>query len=254
MLAHAGAGQRRGQRGQDLQRLAFPTLQKDDFGNEALYWARSESVTVGGYAVPRQDAVEDIVRECDYFDDGIDTSDEWFPPTRSVVSYRRCLVEPAPRHCETLPAMTVRFVCRTTIAAPAARVFAQALSIDTHLESMATSNERAVAGVRTGRIGLGQSVTWRARHFGVVWTMTSQITELDEPNRFVDEQQQGPFRWFRHEHTFEQVLGATVMVDEVAFAAPLGPLGWVVERAALGWYLRRLIRHRGTHLKGLLEA
>jgi len=35
---------------------------------------------------------------------------------------------------------------------------------------------------------LGDQVTWRARHFGIVFQMTSAITEYQPPKRFVDEQ------------------------------------------------------------------
>jgi hypothetical protein len=44
------------------------------------------------------------------------------------------------------------------------------------------------------------------------------------------------------------------MEDEVAFTAPLGPLGWVAERLALNWYLPRLIRSRNAYLKASLET
>jgi ligand-binding SRPBCC domain-containing protein len=47
---------------------------------------------------------------------------------------------------------------------------------------------------------LGDAVTWRARHFGIAFRMTSAITELQYPSRFADEQQRGPFRRWRHEH------------------------------------------------------
>ena len=103
---------------------------------------------------------------------------------------------------------------------------------------MARSRERAVAGVTTGRIGLGEEVTWRAWHFGVPFTMTSRITELEAPELFVDEQVRGPFRSFRHEHAF--IPGAdgdsTIMIDHVVFDAPLGGLGRLSE-GALGPYL-----------------
>ena len=39
------------------------------------------------------------------------------------------------------------------------------------------------------------------------------------------------------------------MVDAVAFAAPLGPVGWVAERALLGRYLRGLIERRAEYLQ-----
>lgn len=66
-------------------------------------------------------------------------------------------------------------------------VFDLSLSVDAHLESMAGSRERAVAGVTTGSIGLGEEVTWRAVHFGLPFRMTTRIIELERPTRFVDE-------------------------------------------------------------------
>jgi hypothetical protein len=84
--------------------------------------------------------------------------------------------------------MSVEFSIQTEIAASLDAVWAASLSIDAHLESMSSSGERVVAGVSSGQIGLGETVTWRARHFGVMWTMTSQITELRWPEWFVDEQ------------------------------------------------------------------
>jgi hypothetical protein len=48
-----------------------------------------------------------------------------------------------------------------------------------------------IGGVTTGVMRLGDSVTWRARHFGVVFRMTSAITEYQPPSRFVDEQRGG---------------------------------------------------------------
>jgi ligand-binding SRPBCC domain-containing protein len=118
---------------------------------------------------------------------------------------------------------------------------------------MSASKERAVAGVTTGRIGLGETVTLRARHFRIPFTMTSKVTVLERPHRFVDEQVRGPFRSFRHEHLFDAVTGGTRMVDRVRFDAPLGPIGRLAERAVLAGYLERLIALRGDHLKAAAE-
>ncbi len=145
-------------------------------------------------------------------------------------------------------AVSVSFRIVTPVAAPPDRVFALSLDIGAHERSMAASGERAVAGTTTGVIGLGETVTWRARHFGVVWRMTSRVTTLEAPHRFVDEQVRGPFARFRHEHRFEPTATGTRMVDEIAFRAPLGPLGWVAERIALARYLPRLIADRNASL------
>ena len=133
-------------------------------------------------------------------------------------------------------------------------MFDLALSIDAHVESMARSGERAIGDRRTGVLGLDESVTWRARHFGIPFTMTSRIVELDRPNFFVDEQLRGPFRRFRHEHAFQGDGAGTLMVDRVKFDAPFGPIGDLVERLALGGYLARLIDERNEHLKSAAET
>src|SRR5512135_2824825 len=77
----------------------------------------------------------------------------------------------------------------TVIAAPIGDCFELSLSVDAHAASMSGSRESAVSGVTSGIMGPGDTVTWRARHFGIVFRMTSAITEYDYPGRFVDEQQ-----------------------------------------------------------------
>lgn len=150
--------------------------------------------------------------------------------------------------------MTAHFVVTTIVDAPPEAVFDLSLDIDAHLQSMAKSGERAVAGVTTGMISLGEEVTWRARHFGVPFTMTSRVTEWERPTMFVDEQTRGPFRRFRHEHRFEAVPGGTRMIDEITFDAPRGPMGWLAERVVLERYLHDLIEQRNAHLMSVAQS
>ena len=142
----------------------------------------------------------------------------------------------------------IRFTRETLVPLDPPEAFDLSLSIDAHVGSMAESGERAVDGVTAGVIGLGEFVTWRARHFGITWTMTSRITEWDRPRRFVDEQARGPFKSFWHEHVFEPVEGGSVLRDDVRFEAPLGPLGAIAERVVLGRYLAHLIDVRNQFL------
>ena len=146
-------------------------------------------------------------------------------------------------------------VIETEIAAPVEACFELALSVDAHTSSMAASRERAVAGVTSGVMTLGDSVTWQARHFGIPFRMTSTITAYERPSRFVDEQQRGPFRRWWHEHTFvARADGVTHMVDRVEFCSPLGPVGRLVDRLVLDRYMAGLIRQRNDWLKRTLEA
>ena len=139
---------------------------------------------------------------------------------------------------------TFTLVTETPLSAEA--IFDLSLDIDAHVASMSQSAERAVDGIVTGRIGLGETVTWRARHFGIWWTMTSQITALDRPTRFVDEQVRGPFKAFVHEHRFESIATGCRMTDTITVASPV--FGALAERVVLVPYLRRLIAKRNAHL------
>jgi len=140
----------------------------------------------------------------------------------------------------------VRFIrLQTAIAAPIGDCFELSLSVDAHAASMSASGEHAVGGVTTGVMKLGDTVTWRARHFGILVRMTSAITE----------QQRGPFRRWRHEHTFTAMPdGRTQMTDVVEFQSPLGPAGWIADRLVLDRYMPRLLRQRNSWLKASLEA
>ena len=148
-----------------------------------------------------------------------------------------------------------RFEIITLIAASPRQVFDASLDVQVHTNSMEGSAERAIGGVTAGRLKLGESVTWEARHFGIRWRMTSRISAYERPGYFVDEQVSGPFKRWHHAHHFESDgNGGTLMRDVVDFAAPLGPLGVIAERVALGRYMPGLIRLRNEYIKTVTEA
>lgn len=142
----------------------------------------------------------------------------------------------------------------TEIAAPAERCFDLARDIDFHTRSLAHTGERAVAGRTSGLIGLGESVTWEARHLGVLQRLTVAITAFDRPAYFRDEMTAGAFAAFAHDHRFEDRAGLTVMTDEVTFRSPLGPVGWLVDRLYLTGYLRRVLEGRCTAIQHAAES
>jgi ligand-binding SRPBCC domain-containing protein len=144
-------------------------------------------------------------------------------------------------------------VLTTKIAAPPERCFALSLSVDAHTDSMKASGERIVAGVRSGSMALGDTVTWQARHFGISFRMTSKIAEFDAPTRFVDEQTHGPFASWWHEHRFEGTEVHTVMTDVVRYRSPAGPVGRLADRVILQRYMTRLLVQRNVWLKQELE-
>lgn len=140
------------------------------------------------------------------------------------------------------------------IAAAPTVCFDLARSVDAHIASTRATGERAVGGVTTGLLNLGDEVTWRARHFGVTQELTSRITAFDRPNHFRDVMVRGALRRLVHDHHFSARDDGTRMVDVFDFNAPLGPLGLLAERLFLTAYLSRFLETRAQALKRLAES
>lgn len=142
----------------------------------------------------------------------------------------------------------------TTIDAPIERCFDLARSIDLHKLSTTGTEEEAIAGETFGLIGKGQRVTWRARHFGIRQTLTSEITEFDYPNHFRDEMMNGVFKLIKHDHLFQQAGDNTVMKDKFYFESPGGILGTIFNNLVLIKYLTVLLTRRNQMIKEVAES
>ena len=142
---------------------------------------------------------------------------------------------------------------QTYVAAPPAVCFDLARDVDFHAQSLAHTGERVIYRPGRALLELGDEVEFEGRHFGVRQRLRARIEQLDRPRAFRDVMVRGAFRSFAHDHVFEPVAGGTLMRDRLRFAAPLGPLGWVVERLVLRPYLARLIAARGRALKHAAE-
>ena len=143
----------------------------------------------------------------------------------------------------------------TRIKAPIERVFDLSRSIDLHLKSAEDSNERAVEGRTEGLIKDGEEVTWEGSHFGFQHSLKIRISEMDRPNRFVDEMVSGAFARMRHLHRFEvNDEGDTIMTDEFDYKSRGGPVGWFLENSFLTAHLRRFLAERNKVIKAVAES
>lgn len=144
-------------------------------------------------------------------------------------------------------------IIETLINAPAERCFDLARDIGLHCQTTSKTGERAVAGVTSGLIELGQSVTFEAVHFGMRQRLTSRIVEFDRPKLFVDEMTKGIFASMRHVHEFETRDKSTLMRDTVTWKSPLGVLGVFADGLFLKRYMMKFITERGISLKDIAE-
>ena len=74
------------------------------------------------------------------------------------------------------------------------------------------------------KMAVGTLIRYRLRLRGIPIRWTSEITHYEPPQRFVDEQRQGPYRLWMHEHDFEDLGASTLVRDRVHYAVWGGPL------------------------------
>ena len=141
----------------------------------------------------------------------------------------------------------------TTIKAPIQTVFDLSRDIDVHQQSAGKTNEKAIDGVTSGLINYNETVTWRGKHFGIYLTHKSRMTAMDFYTYFVDEMEEGKFKYFKHEHFFKEENGNTIMIDKLCYIPPFGILGKLIDTAFLKKHLHNFIIERNEVLKDLSE-
>ena len=144
-------------------------------------------------------------------------------------------------------------ILETLISASAEVCFDLMRDIRIHTETTAQTDEKAVAGLTDGKIGLGQTVTFEGTHFGLRQRLTIRVVEFDRPRRFVDAMTEGRFKSFVHIHEFESSGGETLMKDTVIWESPFGILGRIVDKLLLKRHLTQLVSTRNAKLKEIAE-
>ena len=141
----------------------------------------------------------------------------------------------------------------TKINAPKQIVFDLSRDIDVHQNSASQTHEKAIEGVTTGLIHYNETVTWSGKHFGFYLQHKSRITAMDLYDYFVDEMEEGTFKSFKHEHSFVEKDGKTVMIDTLNYETPFGIFGRLFDKILLKKHLTHFIIERNKVLKRLAE-
>lgn len=73
----------------------------------------------------------------------------------------------------------------------------------------------------------GVLIDYRLRLHGIPIRWKTEISAWEPPNRFVDHQLKGTYRYWHHEHTFEEIEGGTLVKDCVHYGVPGG---WLIHK------------------------
>jgi len=98
----------------------------------------------------------------------------------------------------------------------------------------------------------GFRIVYRIKWAGIGLKWVTTISEYDAPNGFADVQAKGPYKYWHHEHTFEDLGdGQTMMRDRVRYELPFGILGAVMHRLVVARQLRRIFDYRARQINTL---
>ena len=97
----------------------------------------------------------------------------------------------------------------------------------------------------------GTIIEYRLRLFGVPFSWRTRIVEWQPNDHFIDEQIRGPYRRWRHRHTFVECEEGTRMTDRVEYRLPFLPAG-AVALPLVRHQLDRIFRYRTDAIRELL--
>ncbi|WP_312076406.1 SRPBCC family protein [Chryseobacterium sp.] len=146
-----------------------------------------------------------------------------------------------------------KIILNTIINSNIHTVFDLARDIDLHQKSTFKTGEKAIAGRTSGLIEYGETVTWKAKHLGVIQTLTTKIISMEKPFQFIDVMLKGAFKSMKHQHIFRQEGKNTIMTDIFEFESPLGIIGKIFNKIYLKNYMISFLLERNKLIKVTAE-
>ena len=98
----------------------------------------------------------------------------------------------------------------------------------------------------------GQVITYKVKPLlGIPLFWMTEITHVDKYRFFVDEQREGPYKMWHHQHHFKAIEGGVEMTDLVHYALPLGPLGIAAHALVVKKQLHDIFNYRFQKINDL---
>lgn len=77
----------------------------------------------------------------------------------------------------------------------------------------------------------------------------AEITHLDAPNSFIDEQKSGPFAFWHHRHSLKPIPNGVEVSDSIHYAMPFGPFGAIAHQLFVRRQLTEIFNYRTQMLE-----
>jgi ligand-binding SRPBCC domain-containing protein len=104
-----------------------------------------------------------------------------------------------------------------------------------------------------GEMYAGMIIEYRVRPlFNIPVTWVTEITRLQKPAIFIDEQRIGPYAFWHHQHHVRSVKNGTEVTDMVHYSLPFGILGTFLHWLFIKSQLNAIFDYREKALEALL--
>ncbi len=99
----------------------------------------------------------------------------------------------------------------------------------------------------------GMIIEYRVKPLAnIAITWVTEITRLQRPHFFIDEQRLGPYAFWHHQHHFKSVKNGTEVIDLVHYSLPYGIFGRLLHWLFIKRQLHGIFDYRAEVLKKLL--
>ena len=100
----------------------------------------------------------------------------------------------------------------------------------------------------------GLEIEYKIRLFGIPLGWKSVITEYQPPVHFVDEQVQGPYKYWHHSHEFRPQGNSTRVIDSVDYALTFDPFSRIAHALMVRHQLNAIFHCRQAALSRIFEG
>jgi len=96
----------------------------------------------------------------------------------------------------------------------------------------------------------GMIITYRVSPFpGIPMNWVTEITHVDKPHLFIDEQRFGPYRFWHHQHHFREIEGGVEIRDIVHYSLLISPLDGIINSLIVKRQLSEIFSYRRRYLE-----
>jgi ligand-binding SRPBCC domain-containing protein len=89
---------------------------------------------------------------------------------------------------------------------------------------------------------------------GIPLKWLSQISSVNVPYMFVDEQLKGPYAYWHHEHLFQEKGDKVLMIDKVTYGISFGWLGRLANRLMVRKKLEQIFNYRTEQISSIFKT